>query len=180
MEAIGKNIRDGSLPAPYKKSMICGYHFISGKPGNSNLDPDYVPTLNLPGMPGSKSINELINAKRRFLRVILWIFKELFRGFKLLHFQTMERRAVPMEASSVPAAPPSDGIPEPEPDQETEEEKAHTKLLDFIQKDQKLYIQRAKEGREQNAIMLEYQNLCYAIALLFLRYIKTNFSLKNA
>ena len=70
IDAINRINPDGSPWEPTKNTKICGFHFISGKPGTARLDPDYVPTLFLPGSSDSlKSKEKLIKAKERFERV---------------------------------------------------------------------------------------------------------------
>ena len=40
-----KNNKDGSLWQPTKNTIICGKHFIKGKPSNDSGSPDYVPSI---------------------------------------------------------------------------------------------------------------------------------------
>lgn len=65
IEQIGRLNSDGTEWQP-KRDLICGKHFVGGKPSSDVLDPDYIPTLH---MPNSRKRSYTVMDKERHKRV---------------------------------------------------------------------------------------------------------------
>lgn len=67
-KAINRKNKDGSLWMPTKHSLICGNHFLSGRPSNNPNSPDFVPSLFTSEEQKKRQKPKTVQDQNRFIR----------------------------------------------------------------------------------------------------------------
>ena len=71
--AINRKNKDGTLWMPSTFSLICGKHFIGGKPVNDKDDPDFIPSI----FPSPEQLNSNDEEHHEFFQSRISAMKEL-------------------------------------------------------------------------------------------------------
>ena len=71
--AINRKNKDGTLWMPTSFSLICGKHFIGGKPVNDKDDPDFIPSI----FPSPEQLNSNDEEHHEFFQSRISAMKEL-------------------------------------------------------------------------------------------------------
>ena len=71
--AINRKNKDGTLWMPSTFSLICGKHFIGGKPVNDKNDPDFIPSI----FPSPEQLNSNDEEHHEFFQSRISAMKEL-------------------------------------------------------------------------------------------------------